>query len=205
MDVSIRGISTISSLRAGIERAAGDLPAALAPSLPAVVLRLRGCRRAGGGKARNGPCRCRRARIANVRGSGVGGKTHASRRMTTDPAPIDPHTQQDSLRIHSVARAPVDGLLAGRRPFRSPHHSISAAGLVGGGRPVGPGEVSLAHGGVLFLDRWLTVSLGRPPMLRQPIERGSSTSCARRDRSSFPAASACRREQSLSVRKSRRP
>ena len=67
----------------------------------------------------------------------------------------------------------MEALLCGQRPFRRPHHSISAAGLLGGNRPVRPGEASLAHGGVLFLEE-----MGEWPshvlqMLRQPIEEGT--------------------------------
>ncbi len=72
--------------------------------------------------------------------------------------------------IHSVAGQPIESLAAGERPFRAPHHSISTGGLVGGGRPVLPGEISLAHEGVLFLDELPEFSRGTLQALRQPME-----------------------------------
>ncbi|MFR3450296.1 MAG: ATP-binding protein [Collinsella sp.] len=85
-------------------------------------------------------------------GSPGSGKTMLAKRMTTILPPFDEDERQEALCIHSVLEEPVDSLLRGERPFRSPHHSVSVAGLVGGGRPVHPGEISLAHGGVLYLD-----------------------------------------------------
>ena len=73
------------------------------------------------------------------------GKTMLARRMTTILPKLTQADQQEALCIHSVAGEDISGLLAGDRPFRSPHHSISAAGLVGGGRPVRPGEISLRN------------------------------------------------------------
>ena len=81
------------------------------------------------------------------------GKSMLAKRMTTILPPIDPVERQEALCIHSVAGDGYEGLLAGERPFRRPHHSITPAGLVGGGRPVRPGEASLAHGGVLQRQR----------------------------------------------------
>ncbi len=100
------------------------------------------------------------------------GKTMLARRMTTILPSLDLAEQQEALCVHSVVGEPVAGLLAGERPFRAPHHSISAAGLVGGGRPVRPGEISLAHGGVLFLDELAEFSAHVLQMLRQPLEEG---------------------------------
>ena len=100
------------------------------------------------------------------------GKTMLARRMTTILPKLTQADQQEALCIHSVAGEDISGLLAGDRPFRNPHHSISAAGLVGGGRPVRPGEISLAHGGCLFLDELAEFPSGVLQMLRQPLEEG---------------------------------
>ena len=90
--------------------------------------------------------------------------------------------------VHSVAGclAPGTGLLA-NRPFRAPHHTISDAALVGGGSQPRPGEVSLAHHGVLFLDEMLEFSRHVLEVLRQPLEEGS-VAIARAARTAvFPA------------------
>lgn len=100
------------------------------------------------------------------------GKSMLAKRMTTILPPIDPVERQEALCIHSVAGDGYEGLLAGERPFRRPHHSITPAGLVGGGRPVRPGEASLAHGGVLYLDELGEFPTGVLQTLRQPIEEG---------------------------------
>jgi len=79
------------------------------------------------------------------------GKTMLARRMTTILPPMTPDERRDVTRIHSVAGIlPESGVL--HRPFRAPHHSVSEAGLLGGGAPPRPGEVTLAHHGVLLLD-----------------------------------------------------
>jgi magnesium chelatase family protein len=77
-------------------------------------------------------------------------------------------------RIHSVAGLHADGLIT-RRPFRAPHHTISAAGLVGGGAPPRPGEATLAHHGVLFLDELSEFQRPTLEALRQPLEDGCVT------------------------------
>ena len=105
-------------------------------------------------------------------GSPGSGKTMLARRMTGILPELSVEDQQEALCIHSVLGENIDGLLAGHRPFRSPHHSISTAGLIGGGRPVHPGEISLANGGVLFLDELAEFPTGVLQTLRQPIERG---------------------------------
>lgn len=105
-------------------------------------------------------------------GSPGSGKTMLARRMTGILPDIDANEQQEALCIHSVTGESVAGLLRGERPFRRPHHSISTAGLVGGGRPVRPGEISLAHGGVMFIDELAEWANGTLQALRQPMEEG---------------------------------
>ncbi|MDO4589882.1 MAG: YifB family Mg chelatase-like AAA ATPase [Slackia sp.] len=85
---------------------------------------------------------------------------------------LDERQRMEAATIHSVAGESVDGVLAGIRPFRSVHHSSSMAGLIGGGNPVRPGEASLAHQGVLFLDELPEFSPAVLQALRQPMEQG---------------------------------
>ncbi len=80
------------------------------------------------------------------------GKTMLASRL---PSLLPPLSQEEALEtalIHSVAGESIAAILSGVRPFRKPHHSASLAGLVGGGSPIRPGEITLAHNGVLFLD-----------------------------------------------------
>ena len=100
------------------------------------------------------------------------GKTMLARRLPSILPPLDAQARQEALCIHSVAGERIERLLAGSRPFRSPHHSISSAGLIGGGRPPRPGEISLAHGGVLFLDELAEFAPSVLQSLRQPMEDG---------------------------------
>ncbi|APR86820.1 mg(2+) chelatase family protein [Minicystis rosea] len=116
------------------------------------------------------------------------GKTMLSRRLPTIMAPITLDEALEVTAIHSVAGllSPDRGVLA-MRPFRAPHHTISAAGLVGGGDPVRPGEVSLAHRGCLFLDELCEFRSAVLESLRQPLEDGHVSICRARARVTFPA------------------
>lgn len=116
------------------------------------------------------------------------GKSMLAQRFPTILPPIDGRYRLEALQIHSVMGEDVAGLLRGRRPFRSPHHSISLAGLLGGGRPVHPGEVSLAHAGILYLDEVGEWSAHTLQALRQPIEDGCVRICRVDGLYSFPAA-----------------
>jgi magnesium chelatase family protein len=86
-----------------------------------------------------------------------------------------------------AAPASVAVPVFGRRPFRAPHHTASAPALVGGGSPPRPGEISLAHGGVLFLDEWPHFTRPALQALREPLETGQITLSRAARQASFPA------------------
>lgn len=98
------------------------------------------------------------------------GKSMLAKRLPTILPPLSPEDQAEALLIHSVAGQPTDALAAGMPPFRAPHHTISIGGLIGGGRPVQPGELSLADKGVLFLDELPEFAKNVLQSMRQPIE-----------------------------------
>ncbi len=99
------------------------------------------------------------------------GKTMLARRLPSILPPLTGEQALEVTRIHSVAGLYAGGLIS-TRPFRAPHHTISAAGLVGGGNPPRPGEASLAHHGVLFLDELSEFQRVSLDALRQPLEDG---------------------------------
>jgi magnesium chelatase family protein len=103
------------------------------------------------------------------------GKTMLARRLPTILPAMTLEEALETTRIHSVAGVLAAGSLVGRRPFRAPHHTISDAGLIGGGSWPRPGEVSLAHGGVLFLDELPEFRRNVLEVLRQPLEDGLVT------------------------------
>ena len=111
-----------------------------------------------------------------------------TRRMPTILPPLTFEEALETTKIHSVAGVlDADGGLVGVRPFRSPHHTISDAGLIGGGAVPRPGEVSLAHNGVLFLDELPEFPRNVLEVMRQPLEDGT-VSIARAAMSlTFPA------------------
>lgn len=98
------------------------------------------------------------------------GKSMLAKRLPTILPPLTEDEKSEALLVHSVAGLPVDGIAAGQRPFRAPHHSISLGGLIGGGRPVQPGELSLADKGVLFLDELPEFASNVLQSMRQPLE-----------------------------------
>ena len=104
------------------------------------------------------------------------GKTMLARRLPTILPPMNLYEALDTTKIHSVAgQLPAESGLLYTRPFRSPHHTISDVALVGGGSNPNPGEISLAHNGVLFLDELPEFKRTVLEVLRQPMEERKVT------------------------------
>jgi magnesium chelatase family protein len=122
-------------------------------------------------------------------GSPGTGKTMLARRLPTIMPPLTPAESLSTTRIYSaLGRLKADEPLLATRPFRDPHHTISDAGMVGGGNPPAPGEISLAHHGVLFLDELPEFHRRSLEVLRQPLEHGSVTISRALTSTTFPAS-----------------
>ncbi len=116
------------------------------------------------------------------------GKTMLAKRIPTILPPMSLEEAIETTRIHSVAGVLEDSRgLVGTRPFRAPHHTISDAGLIGGGAIPRPGEVSLGHHGVLFLDELPEFQRNVLEVMRQPLEDGSVTIARAAISVTFPA------------------
>jgi magnesium chelatase family protein len=115
------------------------------------------------------------------------GKSMLAQRLPSILPPLNPRELLDVSMIQSIAGELADGALSDRRPFRAPHHSASMAALVGGGLRVRPGEVSLAHNGVLFLDELPEFAPSVLDSLRQPLENGETVIARANQRVTFPA------------------
>jgi magnesium chelatase family protein len=121
-------------------------------------------------------------------GAPGGGKTMMARRLGGVLPPLDFDEALDCTSIHSVAGTLAPGTaLMQHRPFRAPHHTISEVALVGGGSIPRPGEISLAHNGILFLDELPEFDRRVLEALRQPLEEGRVTISRAARTSSFPA------------------
>jgi len=116
------------------------------------------------------------------------GKTMLAKRMPTILPPLSLQEALETTKIHSVAgKLPPQSALIGTRPFRSPHHTISDVALVGGGSTPSPGEISLAHNGVLFLDELPEFKRTVLEVLRQPMEEHRVTISRARMAVEYPA------------------
>jgi magnesium chelatase family protein len=122
-------------------------------------------------------------------GSPGTGKTMLARRLPTILPPLTPGESLETTRIYSaLGRLKPDEPLMATRPFRPPHHTISDAGMVGGGSIPTPGEISLANHGVLFLDELPEFNRRSLEVLRQPLEEGRVTISRALASSTFPAS-----------------
>jgi magnesium chelatase family protein len=116
------------------------------------------------------------------------GKTMLAKRLPTILPPLSLQEALETTKIHSVAgKLPENASLINKRPFRSPHHTVSDAALVGGGGIPQPGEISLAHNGVLFLDELPEFKRTALEVMRQPMEERKVTISRAKVALDFPA------------------
>jgi len=115
------------------------------------------------------------------------GKSMLARRLPAILPPMTHREAVDTTKIYSVAGLLGQGALLEERPFRAPHHTVSPVALTGGGPGAVPGEVSLAHNGVLFLDELPEFQKSALEVLRQPLEDGQVSIARVRQRVSYPS------------------
>lgn len=116
------------------------------------------------------------------------GKTMLAKRLPSILPPMTLHEALETTKIHSVAGKTKDHGLLYERPFRSPHHTISDVALVGGGQYPQPGEISLSHNGVLFLDELPEFKRGVLEVMRQPLEDREVTISRARFTVTYPSS-----------------
>ena len=115
------------------------------------------------------------------------GKSMLAQRLGGILPPLDPAEALEVSMIHSIAGRLEQGRLLRRRPFRDPHHTASVAALAGGGQRAKPGEISLAHNGVLFLDELPEFQRAALESLRQPLETGRISVARANSHVTYPA------------------
>ncbi len=115
------------------------------------------------------------------------GKTMLASRLVGILPELSNHQALETACIHALHERPDTALISTTPPFRAPHHSASASAIVGGGSHPRPGEISLAHNGVLFLDELPEFPRNVIEALREPMENGSVTIIRTRERASFPS------------------
>lgn len=115
------------------------------------------------------------------------GKTMLASRLPGLLPPLSEAQALESASVHAAAGVPIDAARWGLRPFRAPHHGCSSAAIVGGGRTPRPGEISLAHHGVLFLDELPEFERRALEALREPLESGAVTVARAARVARFPA------------------